>query len=168
MSLNCGYQQAYCSSLKRYVSMDSAIFLKKRKVPECIEWPKIQSESGGVSYTNSGEKRFKNAIPSCVLLRNKFWNGVLAHSVTKITVCMGNNRGVITNREKLNNLKKIMSQSQFVHQTSHIGWPRPGGWQLTTWVKAQPPDSDTAPTGPTVVKGMESQPATGMCSRDTH
>jgi hypothetical protein len=41
-------------------------------------------EKERVSYTDACEKRVQNTVPACVLLRKNFWNGVLAHSVTKI------------------------------------------------------------------------------------
>jgi hypothetical protein len=57
--------------------MVRAIFVLK-KVPDRKEWPKIQSERGGVNYTNARrKKRFQNAVPACFLLRKNsgtaFW-----------------------------------------------------------------------------------------------
>jgi hypothetical protein len=33
-------------------------------------------------------KRLRNTVPACILLRITFWNGVPAHSVTKIPLVL--------------------------------------------------------------------------------
>jgi hypothetical protein len=60
----------------------SQFFLLK-KVLERKEGPKIQSERGGVSCTNT-RKKLRNIVPAWVVLRNYFVNGALVHSITKI------------------------------------------------------------------------------------
>jgi hypothetical protein len=42
--------------------MIDAVFFEKGL--EHKDWPKIQSERGGVIYTNARKKRFQNSIPS--------------------------------------------------------------------------------------------------------
>jgi hypothetical protein len=63
--------------------MTSAIFVLK-KVLECKERPKTQSERDGVDYTNARKKRFWNTVLASVLLRKNLWNSVPARSITKI------------------------------------------------------------------------------------
>jgi hypothetical protein len=46
-------------------------------------------EWGVVSYINARKHRFQNAIPSCVLLRKNFQNGIPVHCVTKIPLVTG-------------------------------------------------------------------------------
>jgi hypothetical protein len=71
-----------CCKHQIHLIKTSAIFLKKKKVPERIEWPKIQSEMG-ISYTDFRGK-FRNTVLGCILLRKNFQNGVPACSITKI------------------------------------------------------------------------------------
>jgi hypothetical protein len=66
-----------------FLDVSSAIFVKKEKVPECIEWPKIWSETG-VSYTDPRKRRFWNAVPGCFLLRKNFWNGVSSQKYPRL------------------------------------------------------------------------------------
>jgi hypothetical protein len=61
----------------------SVIFLQER-VPKRKERPKILSKMGGVIYTNSRNKRFRNTVQACVLMRKNFRNGVPVRSVTNI------------------------------------------------------------------------------------
>jgi hypothetical protein len=46
--------------------------------------PKFGQRGGGGSYIDAREERFWNTVLACVLLRKRFQNGVLAHSITKI------------------------------------------------------------------------------------
>jgi hypothetical protein len=43
---------------------------------------------GGVSYIDSGKKRFWNAILACSLLVKNLWNGIPASSVIKIPMVL--------------------------------------------------------------------------------
>jgi hypothetical protein len=45
--------------------------------------PKFGWRQSGVNYIDAMKKRFQNAVLACVLPRKNFWNGVLAHSITK-------------------------------------------------------------------------------------
>jgi hypothetical protein len=45
-------------------------------------------EKGGVIYTNSREKKFRNAVPACFPLRKKLWKGVTVRSIKKIPLLL--------------------------------------------------------------------------------
>jgi hypothetical protein len=45
-------------------------------------------QTGVVLVTPMPGKKFWNAIPACIMLRKNSWNGVLAHSITKIPLIL--------------------------------------------------------------------------------
>jgi hypothetical protein len=61
------------SQMKHFII--NAIFLKKIGSGTHSD-PKFGRRGGGVSYIDDRKKRFRNAVPVCVLLRKNFRNGV--------------------------------------------------------------------------------------------
>jgi hypothetical protein len=52
--------------------------------------PKFGWRGGGVSYINDRKKRLWNGVPTCVLLRHNFQNGVPLHFVIKMHLDISN------------------------------------------------------------------------------
>jgi hypothetical protein len=64
-----------CSDIQGYVSEENSSGTRSD--------PKFGRRGRDVSYIESREKRFRNAVPACVLLRKNYRYGVPARLVTK-------------------------------------------------------------------------------------